>query len=92
MGEPGGELLHLADGVSGTEGFEHLLSVDDLAAGDECGGARGFGCLFQCDLIYQHLEVGADDPVAVLIGGDVVAADAGCLLRRGVLRDLAKIH
>ncbi len=61
VGEPGGELLHLAGGFGG-------------------GRARGVGG----KLGEQHLEVGADHAVAVLVGGQVVAAGGG------VLRDLAE--
>ena len=84
MGEPGGELLHLADGIA------VALVARDLARGDDGCGALRFGGLFDGDLVDQHLEVGADHAVAVLIGRDVVGADAGRFLGRGVLRDLAE--
>ena len=59
VGEPGGELLHLADSVA-------VRSVaSDLAGGDDLRGARGFGGLFEGNLVDQHLEVGADHAVTV---------------------------
>ena len=66
------------------------LVARDLAGGDDGCGARGFGGLFEGDLVDQHLEVGADHAVTVCIGRDVVGADAGGLLAGGVLRDLAE--
>ena len=84
VGEPGGELLHLADGVA------VALVARDLARGDDVRGARGFGGLFEGDLVDQHLEVGADHAVAV-------CSRSGCRRCRrrwlpccGVLRDLAE--
>ena len=74
VGEPGGELLHLADGIA------VALVAGDLAIGDDVCGARGFGGLFERDLIDQHLEVGADHAVAVCICRDVVSADTGASL------------
>ena len=70
MGEPGGELFHFAGGV-----------VAALVAG--ALGFAGF-VLRGGGGVEQHLEVGADDAVAVEFGRLVVAAE------RGVLRDLAE--
>lgn len=84
MGEPAGELLHLADAVA------VALVAGDLAGGFDGGGSGGFGGLFEGDLVDQHLEVGADHAVAVVVGGVVVGADAGGLFGGGVLGDLAE--
>ena len=84
VGEPAGELLHLADAVT------VALLAGDLACGFDSGGTSGFCGLFDGDLIDQHLEVGADHAVAVVVGGVVVGSDAGGLFGGGVLGDLAE--
>ena len=84
VGEPAGELLHFADAVA------VALVTGDLAGGFDGSGAGGFGGLFDGDLVDQHLEVGADHAVAVVVGGVIVGADAGGLFGGGVLGDLAE--
>jgi len=84
VGEPAGELLHLADAVAVA-----LLACDLTGGFDGCG-AGCFGGFFDGDLVDEHLEVGADHAVAVVVGGVVVGADAGGFFGGGVLGDLAE--
>src|SRR6185312_508074 len=82
--EPACELLHAPDGVALGALVVALQAFGQIVV----GGAADFRVLR--DFVHQSLEVVADHAVAVHLRRPIVTANAGRLLRRSVLGDLAE--